>query len=87
MIERTWGKAGDGARESASCADRSIGRFAVRGGGIGCRTPDYSMLGRIGHAQNSDIAVPCGRGCPCNSVLPGGHCRLQESSEGDITTV
>ena len=48
MIQRPWCQAGDVARESANCADRTVRGFTIRDGGIGIYTPDDTMLGWIG---------------------------------------
>ncbi len=60
MIERTGGQAGDGAGEGTDRADRAIRGLAIRGGGIGRRAPDHTVLGWIGNTQGSDVSVAGG---------------------------
>ena len=87
MIERIGSQAGDGAREGASCTDRTIRSFAIRDGGIERSTPDNTMLGGIGYTQSSDVSVPGGAGRRNGSNRLGGDSGYNEGTKSDIIAV
>ena len=87
MIQRPRRQTGHGAGKGADRANRTIRGFAVRRGRVGGCAPDDTMLGRIGHTQRSDVAVPGGC-CGCNvGDCLGGDCWRNESRESDILAI
>ena len=87
MIERIGRQAGHGAGEGAGRADRTIRGLAVGRGRIRGGRPDDAMLGRIGNAQRSDVAVPDGCGGQDVRDRLGGDGRRDQGREGDILTI
>ena len=87
VIERTRGQAGHGAGEGPNRTDRAIRGLAIRGGRIGGCAPDDTMLGRIGHTQGGDVAIPGGGGGRDIRDRLRGDRRREQSREGDILAV
>ncbi len=88
VIRLAKGQAGDVAGEGAGDAGRALrGLRSQRDRGIDRRIPDHAELGRIGHTQTYDSAIPHGRCLRNVRDGLGGDGRRNQRSESDIITV